>query len=63
MKIKVDDDKCTGHGMCESFAPDMFEVGDDGDLILKCEVVPHGLEDEVRQAVDACPTLALTLED
>jgi ferredoxin len=63
MKIRVDSSKCTGHGVCESFAPDVFEIADDGDLILKCEVVPDGVVDDVRRAVDSCPTLALWVED
>lgn len=63
MRVKVDYAKCTGHGICESFAPEVFEVDDDGDLILKCEVVPDGMEDDVRQAVGGCPTLALTLDE
>jgi ferredoxin len=63
MKIRVDSAKCTGHGVCESFAPGVFEIADDGDLILKCEVVPDGVVDDVRRAVDSCPTLALWVED
>jgi len=38
------------------FALDVFEVDDDGDLNLKSEVVPTGMEDEVRRAVNDCPT-------
>lgn len=62
-KIVVDWDKCTGMGMCESLAPDVFEVEDDGTLILHSEVVPEGVEDDVREAVSACPTEALSMSD
>lgn len=62
MRIVFDRTKCTGLGICESFAPDVFEVDDNGDLILKSDVVPDGLRDEVQQACDGCPTAALTLE-
>ena len=34
MKITVDRVKCTGLGICESLAPNVFEVDDDGDLVL-----------------------------
>jgi ferredoxin len=37
-------------------------VDDDGSLILHAEEVPDGQEDEVREAVAACPTEALSLE-
>ena len=30
MKVCVDFDKCTGLGICESLAPDFFEVNDEG---------------------------------
>ncbi|HXO52078.1 MAG TPA: ferredoxin, partial [Mycobacterium sp.] len=28
MRVEVDLDKCTGHGICESIADDVFEVQD-----------------------------------
>jgi len=30
VRIVVDRDRCTGLGMCEAEAPDLFEVQDDG---------------------------------
>lgn len=61
MKIKVDRDKCTGLGICESLAPDVFEVNDDGDLELKTDTVPDGELEDVEEAVAGCPTEALRL--
>lgn len=63
MRIVVDWDKCTGMGMCESLAPEVFEVDDDGSLILHAEHVAEGQEADVREAVAACPTEALSLSD
>jgi NADPH-dependent 2,4-dienoyl-CoA reductase/sulfur reductase-like enzyme len=37
MTICVDRGRCTGLGICESFAPDVFEVDDDGNLVLSTE--------------------------
>jgi ferredoxin len=48
--------------VCESFAPNLFEINDDGDLVLKSDIVPDEMLDDVHQAIDACPTLALRLE-
>ena len=42
MRIAVDYDKCSGLGMCESIAPDVFEVEDDGSLTLHLTEVPGG---------------------
>lgn len=63
MRIVVDRDRCTGLGMCEGVAPDVFEVGDDGALVLHLEEVPADRADEMREAVEACPTEALSLQD
>lgn len=62
MKIIVDRTKCTGLGICESLAPDVFEVDDDGDLILLTDDVPEGGLDAVEEAIAGCPTEALRLE-
>lgn len=62
MKVLVDRTKCTGLGICESVAPDLFEVDGNGDLELTADTVPDGREDEVQRAVDGCPTTALRLE-
>ncbi len=62
-KIVVDHDKCTGLGICESIAPDVFEVDDDGSLLLLEEEPAENRRDELREAVDGCPTGALSIED
>lgn len=58
--IDVDRAKCTGLGICESIAPDLFEVQDDGTLVIASEIPEDRLGD-VQQAIDGCPTLALRL--
>jgi ferredoxin len=60
-KILVDYSKCASTGMCESFAPDFFEVDDGGDLTVLIEDVPDDRREEVEQAVEGCPTAALRL--
>ncbi len=61
MKILLDRAKCTGLGICESLAPDVFEVNDDGDLVMLADVVPDGMLDDVEAAIAGCPTEALRL--
>ncbi|WP_435061951.1 ferredoxin [Amycolatopsis thermoflava] len=63
MEIIVDRAKCTSLGICESLAPDVFEVDDNGELVLKAETVPDGLRDDVEAAIAGCPTEALRLRD
>lgn len=61
MQISVDRTRCTGLGICESLAPDVFEIDDDGELVLRGDAVSADALDEVRQAVEGCPTEALRL--
>jgi ferredoxin len=63
MRLVVDWNKCSGLGMCESLAPEVFELDDDGSLVVHAQEVPEGQENDVREAVAACPTEALSLLD
>lgn len=61
MRIVVDEVKCVGHGVCESLADDLFEVGDDGYTHLLAEQIPDGRQDAARQCVSSCPAQALSI--
>jgi ferredoxin len=62
MKVIVDFVKCTGLGICESMAPEFFEVNDDGELVLlKADITADELQ-SVEEAVAGCPTEALRIE-
>lgn len=62
MKINVDTDRCTGHGVCESIAPEVFEVGDDGIVHLLTTDLTEAMRSDLESAVAECPTQALSLE-
>ena len=62
MKVVVDFVKCTGLGICESMAPDFFEVDDGGDLVLVKEDITDAELQSVEEAVSGCPTEALRIE-
>jgi ferredoxin len=63
MKVEVDLDKCTGHGICESIAEDVFEVQDDGNVLIHDAERPESDRTRMRQAVTQCPAAALRLSD
>lgn len=63
MRIVLDKDKCSSLGMCESVAPDFFEVGDDGELNIVDSTPPSDKRALIEEAVAACPTSALSIED
>lgn len=63
MKVRVDRTRCSGVGLCEMTAPAVFEVGADG----QSHVIDENPSDEERvaaqEAVNACPTSALSIEE
>ena len=63
MRVEVDLDKCTGHGICESIAEDVFEVGDDGIVRIDGGERPETDRARMQQAVTQCPAAALRLID
>jgi ferredoxin len=63
MRIKIDDDRCTGHGRCYALAPEVFEPDDEGHSIVLHEKVPPELEAKARLGVDNCPEQAISIVD
>lgn len=63
MRITVDRDLCQGHGVCESEAPGIFQVGEGNQLEVLDPSPPEDRRDEVATAVRYCPTSALTIEE
>ncbi len=63
MKIVVDRAKCKALGNCEAIAPEHFEVGDEGDLVVLREDVSEEDRELVEKAVAACPTAALSIQE
>jgi ferredoxin len=61
MRINLDKDKCCGLGMCEAEAPELFEVQDDGSLIVLNDRPTPEQFDVARAACSACPAGALAL--
>lgn len=61
MKFAVDWDKCSGIGICEALAPDLFEVNVDGKLeLLQGTELPDDRIAEIESAISGCPTSALS---
>jgi ferredoxin len=62
MRIVHDESRCASLGMCESVAPDLFEVGEDGVLRVLDPTPDQARRLLVEHAVAACPTGALSIE-
>lgn len=63
MRVEVDLTVCTGHGICEAIADDVFEVGDDGMVRIIEPERPESDWERMQQAVTQCPAAALRLVD
>ena len=64
MKIRVDADRCEGHGRCYSLAPQLFEADDIGNgHEIGDGTVPSDQEHNARLAASNCPERAVVLED
>lgn len=61
-RIVVDMTKCSGLGLCEAVSPDVFEIGDDGNLVVHTHEVDDERTAELREAAASCPTQAITVE-
>ncbi len=63
LRVRVDPIACEAHGLCVELLPELIALDDWGYPMLADQPVPAGLLDHARRAVDACPRLALVLED
>ncbi|HTF51399.1 MAG TPA: ferredoxin [Pseudonocardia sp.] len=61
VRIVIDRDRCTGLGMCEAEAAELFEVQDDGSLAILNDHPSPEQRAEAEAACLACPTEALSL--
>jgi ferredoxin len=61
VRVEVDRDLCASTGGCEALAPDVFEIADDGELVVLRPVPDEADLPDVRKAVEGCPTRALRL--
>lgn len=59
MKVLVNRDACIGCGACAAICEDVFELDDEGLSVAKVEDVKEDKEQEVRDAIDSCPTGAI----
>ena len=61
MNIRLDPERCTGHGRCYGLAPEVFDEDDAGRCVLKLTTVPSKLQEQARTGVESCPEHALAI--
>jgi ferredoxin len=76
MKVWIDQDLCTGDGLCEEIAPAVFTLLDDGLAYVKdgdkvfsdpggadgLAAVPDGMEEAVIESAEECPGECIFIE-
>jgi ferredoxin len=63
-RIVIDQDKCLHSGQCGYLQPELFEINDDGSPTVLVETLEdEGLIARAREAMEMCPSQAISLED
>jgi ferredoxin len=63
IKLRVNPIMCEGHGMCAELLPEIITLDQWGYPILAGGPVPPPLTDLAWRAAQACPTLALLVDE
>ena len=64
MKVRIDPDRCQGHGRCYDLSPGLFGDDDEGYGTVPGDgTVPADQQQAARLAVANCPERAIDLEE
>lgn len=63
MKVHIDRTRCQNLGICTSLVPEVFELDDNGVMVLVKPEPDDEIRGSVENAVMACPQEAISLED
>jgi ferredoxin len=65
MKVSINSQRCQGHARCIYFAPEVFEIDDEGYAKVKSglETVPTELQEKVRKAYANCPERSISVAE
>lgn len=61
VEVWIDEDACTACGLCEDICPEIFEMDDIA--MVKEEANINEFEEEIKEAVEECPTEAIQYEE
>ncbi len=60
-KVWIDEDACTGCGLCEETCPEIFEVDDVAEVKEGADF--KEFEEKIKEAGEDCPSEAIYLEE
>ena len=61
--MRLERSKCAGHAQCYAISPNLFPIDDEGYSNLQEHTVAPGDEQATRHGVNACPELALIIQE
>ncbi|SEP34116.1 ferredoxin [Amycolatopsis saalfeldensis] len=59
MEVGVDRSLCEANAVCVGFAPEVFDLDEDEELVIAPGAVPESQVERVSQALTGCPRNAL----
>ena len=63
MKVVVDRSNCVGHGMCQMYAPSVFELDEEEKSTVLTAPTTAELRAAAQLGADSCPQRAITIID
>ena len=63
MKVVIDEDACTGCGLCEETCPEVFKLNDDQIATAIVDEIPADALESAEEAAENCPVEAIKLEE
>ena len=61
--LKADFEACQGYANCVDGAPDVYDIDDDGVVVLLKETITPEERPRIEEAARSCPVSALMIED
>lgn len=61
--LKADFGACQGYANCVDAAPDVYDIDDDGVVVLLREEISEEERPRIEEAARSCPVNALSIED
>lgn len=61
--LKADFTLCQGYANCVDAAPDVYDIDDDGVVVLLRDHITEEERPRIEEAVRSCPVNALRIED
>ena len=61
VKVWIDEDECTGCGLCEDVCPEVFELNDVAKIKEGADFNEFG--EKIKEATEDCPSEAIQFEE